>query len=58
MTYQQLLDILSTLSKEQLNDHVAVCIDNDEVYGVHNYTITDCDDILHSNHFVLLIDTE
>ena len=55
MTYQQLLEQLSMLSPEQLNQTVTFHDEFDEeYYPVARTDVTDEDDILDAGHFILI----
>lgn len=61
LTYQQLLDRLKKLSKEELNQNVSIAMDNsEEVLPVKKVDLSMkgdwTDDILDRNHVVLRVD--
>ena len=55
MTYKDLLEQLSELSFEQLNQTVTVQVSDDEYFPVNETGIAVDDDVLDEDHFVLSI---
>tara|TARA_B100000941_G_scaffold277428_1_gene240916 strand:+ start:68 stop:238 length:171 start_codon:yes stop_codon:yes gene_type:complete len=55
MTYRDLLEQLSELSYEQLNQIVTVQVSHDEYVPVYETGIAVDDDVLDEDHFVLSI---
>ena len=54
MTYEELLEQLSELSPQQLNQTVTVYVSGDDYFPVNETGVAADDDVLDEDHFVLV----